>query len=80
MGGPQYAREVKIRGVNQDQTVTSTPDGASERLDVSAKLAQDMVIPEYDQVDWSDSSAIKFYSGTALVATITLTATTATLS
>ena len=49
MGGPQATREVKIRGSNTDSTVTSSTDGVYERLDVSAKLNQDMYIPIHDK-------------------------------
>lgn len=46
-------------------------------------IADSMAIPSYDYIDYSDSTSIKFYSGGAggtLVATITLTATSAGLT
>jgi hypothetical protein len=45
-----------------------------------ALLQQSMPIPPHTKIDWSDSSAIKFYNGATLVATLNLTSTTVELA
>ena len=68
---------------NGDVAQTQMDDMGNTKVSIGdpaqvALLGDPLGIPAYDKVDWTDPTAIKFYNGVALVATLTLTATTMT--
>lgn len=76
----QQVQGVSLHGRNLDKQVTSTTDGAFERLDVNALITSSLIPKVYDFISFSPATnsptTIVFKtggSGGSIVATLTIT-------